>query len=258
MSYENLLLETQDGITRITVNRPKALNALNRATLVELDRALQDLPSGTRVLVLTGAGEKSFVAGADITEMSAMSATEANAFSALGHRALSRIEALTVPVIAEVNGYALGGGCELMLACDFAIASDNARFGQPEVGLGVTPGFGGTTRLVRRIGEARARQLLFTGEQVSATDAQSMGLVNQVVPAAGLRDRVTELAQKIVKNAPLAVAYAKRLAIAAKETDLSTANLLEQQVFGLCFATEDQKEGMRAFVTREQPTWRGA
>lgn len=258
MSFENLLIETGDGVTRLTVNRPKALNALNRATLAELDRALSDLPAETRVLVITGGGEKSFIAGADITEMASMGATEASTFSAMGHRVLSRIEALPVPVIAEVNGYALGGGCELMLACDFAIASDNARLGQPEVGLGVTPGFGGTTRLVRRIGEARARQLLFTGEQISAQEAQAIGLVNQVVPAAGLRDRVNELAQKIVKNAPLAVAYAKRLAIAAKETDLSTANLLEQQVFGLCFATQDQKEGMRAFVTRERPNWKGA
>jgi enoyl-CoA hydratase len=257
MSFENLLVESQDGVVRLTVNRPKALNALNRATLLELDRALQEIPKEARVLVITGSGEKAFVAGADITEMMSMSATEASEFSALGHRALARLEALPIPVIAEVNGYALGGGCELMLACDFAIASDNARLGQPEVGLGVTPGFGGTTRLVRRIGEARARQLLFTGEQISGAEAQAMGLVNQVVPPAALRDRVNELAQKIVKNAPLAVTYAKRLAVAAKETDLSTANLLEQQVFGLCFATQDQKEGMRAFNTREKAIWTG-
>lgn len=258
MSFQNLLLETQDGVTRLSINRPKALNALNRETLGELGQALGEIPRDTRVLIITGTGEKAFVAGADITEMASMSPTEAVSFSSMGHRVLTQLEALPFPVIAEVNGYALGGGCELMLACDFAVASDNARLGQPEVGLGVTPGFGGTTRLVRRIGEARARQLLFTGEQLSAQEAQAIGLVNQVVPPSALRDRVNELAQKIVKNAPLAVSAVKRLALAAKETDLGTANLLEQQVFGLCFATEDQKEGMRAFVTREKANWKGA
>jgi enoyl-CoA hydratase len=160
-------------------------------------------------------------------------------------------------VIAEVNGYALGGGCELLLACDFAIASENAKLGQPEVSLGVTPGFGGTTRLVRRVGLARARQLLCTGEQVSSADARALGLVNEVVPQNELRARVDWIAEKIIKNGPVAVRLAKRAANVAAETDLATANAFEQQIFAQCFSTEDQKEGMRAFLEKRKPTWTG-
>jgi enoyl-CoA hydratase len=257
MSYENLAVASHNGVTRITIDRPKVLNALNRATLASLDRALSDLPEGTRVVVLTGAGEKSFVAGADIAEMAELPAPLAAQYAGEGQRILARLGELAVPVIAQVNGYALGGGLELVLACDFAIASDNARFGLPEVGLGVIPGFGGTIRLARKIGPAAARQLLYTGAQLKAEEALRAGLVNEVVPLAELTGRVDAIAAQIAKNAPLAVASAKRSARHAEETDLGTALAVESQLFGLCFATADQKEGMRAFLDKRPAQWTG-
>jgi len=254
---ENLILETNGGVTRVAINRPKALNALDRATLLELDRALEALDPKTRVLILTGSGEKAFVAGADIASMAKLEPNEAAAFSRLGHRIGDRLAGLDAITIAEVNGFALGGGCELMLACDFAIAADHAKLGQPEVALGVTAGFGGTTRLVRRVGLARALQLLATGARISAAEALAMGLVNEVVPQAELRARVDAIAAAIVANAPLAVAASKRAARLAAETDLGTANAHEQQVFGMCFATKDQKEGMAAFLEKRKAAWTG-
>jgi enoyl-CoA hydratase len=248
MSYENLVVETQGARTRLVINRPKALNALNRATLTELGHAIDHLPADTRVVVITGAGDKAFVAGADIAEMKGYDAAAGRAFSALGHEVFAKLERLDAVVIAEVNGFALGGGCELMLACDFAIASGNARLGQPEVKLGVTPGFGGSTRLVRRIGRAWANQLLFTGDQLDAERALALGLVNEVVAREALRARVDEIADRITANAPGAVAATKRAARVAAEVDLGTANLYEQEIFGACFATADQKEGMAAFL----------
>jgi len=257
MSYENLAVASHNGVTRITIDRPKVLNALNRATLASLDRALSDLPEGTRVVVLTGAGEKSFVAGADSAEMAELPAPLAAQYAGEGQRILARLGELAVPVIAQVNGYALGGGSELVLACDFAIASDNARFGLPEVGLGVIPGFGGTIRLARKIGPAAARQLLYTGAQLKAEEALRAGLVNEVVPLAELTGRIDTIAAQIAKNAPLAVASAKRSARHAEETDLGTALAVESQLFGLCFATADQKEGMRAFLDKRPAQWTG-
>lgn len=255
MSYENLTVASHNGVTRITIDRPKVLNALNRATLASLNRALDELPEGTRVVVLTGAGEKSFVAGADIAEMAELPAPLAARFAAEGQAILTRLGELSVPVIAQVNGYALGGGLELVLACDFAIASENARFGLPEVGLGVIPGFGGTIRLARKIGPNAARQLLYTGGQWKAEEALRAGLVNEVVPLADLTGRVDAIAAQIGKNAPQAVANAKHSARRAEETDLSTALALEAQLFGLCFATADQKEGMRAFLDKRPAQW---
>lgn len=255
-TYENLLVERPTPtLLRIVIHRPKTLNALNRATLIELGRALDQVPAEVRVVALTGAGEKAFVAGADIAEMAAFSAVEAQAFSRLGHQVLAKLQTMDAVVIAEVNGYALGGGCELMLACDFAIAAENAKLGQPEVGLGVTAGFGGTTRLVRRVGEARARQLLFTGETIGAREALAYGLVNEVVPQPELRARVDAIAEKIGGNAPLAVARTKRSIQVGAEIDLEAANNFEQQAFALCFATEDQKEGMRAFLEKRRARW---
>lgn len=257
-TFENLLVEQPvPGLARITINRPKVLNALNRATLGELGRCIDGLSAETRVVVVTGAGEKSFVAGADIAEMRAYGPPEAEAFSRLGHEVLAKLEDGDRVVIAEVNGFALGGGCELMLACDFAIAAENAKLGQPEVSLGVTAGFGGTTRLTRRVGAARARQLLYTGDVIVAKDALAMGLVNEVVPAAELRARVDAIVAKILSQSPLAVVRSKRSINVAAEVDLASANVFERQIFGLCFSSADQKEGMSAFVEKRKPAWTG-
>ena len=254
--YENLKVDTQNAVVRITIDRPKVLNALNRATMVELDRAIEAIDRSACVVVITGGGEKAFVAGADISEMANLDAVQATEFARLGQRTIQKLEAIPQPVIAEVNGFALGGGCELMLACDFAIASDKARFGQPEVGLGVTPGFGGTVRLGRRIGTAMARQLLYSGEQIKADEALRIGLVNEVVPADRLRARVDELAARIAKNAPKAVELTKRSAHFAEETELGAACDFEAQIFGMTFATEDQKEGMKAFLEKRPAAWK--
>jgi enoyl-CoA hydratase len=257
MSYENLKVETQAGVVRITIDRPKVLNALNMATVRELGRAIDGIDASARVVVVTGAGDKSFVAGADISEMAPLDSVKATDFAREGHRVLLRLESLPMPVVAEVNGFALGGGCELMLACDFAIASAKARFGQPEVGLGVTPGFGGTVRLGRRIGPARARQLLYTGETIKADEALRIGLVNEVVAPEELRARVDTITAAIVKNAPRAVELAKRSAHRAEETELAAACDHEAQIFGLTFSTADQKEGMKAFLEKRPAAWRG-
>jgi len=256
MSTEDLILvEQTENILKLTFNRPKALNALNGATLDALASALDQVSDEVRVIILTGAGEKAFVAGADIAEMAALSPTEAASFSAKGHGIGERLANLDAVVIAQVNGFALGGGCEMALACDMIIASQKAKFGQPEVGLGVTPGFGGTTRLVRQIGLHRALQLLTSGEMIRADRALEWGLVNEVVAPEELADRVQALASQIAKNAPFAVASAKRAARLAAESDLATSNTYEQQIFGMCFSTADQKEGMAAFVEKRKPSW---
>lgn len=254
--YENLLVEAEGGVTRIVVNRPRVLNALNQATLGELEYALSAVSPQTRVVVVTGAGEKAFVAGADISEMADLTAAKAEAFSRLGHRVLAKLAELTVPTIAEVNGFALGGGCELMLACDFALASQKAQMGLPEVGLGVIPGFGGTVRLTRRIGSARARQLIFTGARIKADEALRIGLVNEVLAPEALRARTDEVATAIAKNAPKAVMWAKRSARLSEESNIWTASAFEQEVFGMCFSTEDQTEGMKAFLDKRGPEWK--
>lgn len=246
-----------DHVTTITIDRPKVLNALDEATVEALDEALAGLTDDVRVVVITGAGDKAFVAGADISAMADFGAAEAEAFARRGHQVMDSIADLPMPTIAAVNGFALGGGCELMLACDFAIASDNARIGLPEVSLGVIPGFGGTVRLHTRVGVARARQLLFTGKPVKAEEAARIGLVNEVVPQAELSDRVAAIAAQIVKNAPRAVGWAKRSATQAEQGNRWTAGAFEQEAFGLCFSTEDQKEGMKAFLEKRPATWTG-
>ena len=250
-SFENVQFAIDDcGIATVTITREKALNALNRSTLLELNEAFDSLPEEARVLVLTGGGRKAFVAGADIKELVDLSAMEAQAFSRLGHEVFRKLEDLPIPVIAKVAGFALGGGCELMLACDFAIASEKAQFGQPEVALGVTPGFGGTVRLSRRIGDARARQLLFTGERITADRALLLGLVNEVVAEDLLDERVQEIAKKVAKHSAYAVGLTKRATRVAEECALDIANQFEQQTFGLCFAHPDQKRNMKAFLEK--------
>lgn len=260
MAYENIRVQRrEDGVTWIEIDRPKALNALNTPTLHELERALDEAAKDAdlRVLVVTGAGEKAFVAGADISEMSNMGPTQARTFSSVGHRVFEKLEKLPVPTIAAVNGFALGGGMELALACDLIYASEKARFGQPEVNLGVIPGFGGTQRLPRKIGPMRALELCFTGDMIPAEKAREVGLVLEVFAPEALREGVDAIAKKIASKGPLAIAALKRVIIEASACDPRTANALEQETFGVLFGSDDQKEGMRAFLEKRPATFQG-
>lgn len=247
------------SVTTVTVNRPQALNALDAPTLEALCEAFGAIEAdpAVRCAILTGAGERAFIAGADIKAMSALTPRQARAFAELGHRLGDLIEGLRVPVIAAVNGYALGGGCELALACDFAYAARTAKFGQPEVSLGVIPGFGGTQRLARRVGIGRARELCYTGAIVGADEAVRIGLVNAVVEPGDLLARVRAVADAIAAHAPLAVADAKRAIRRGADLPLGEAHELERQIFAGLFSTEDQREGMRAFVEKRPPAWAG-
>jgi len=256
--YGNLKIDFSDGIATVTLNRPKALNALNQALVHELSEVIEEISErrDTCVMVLTGAGTKAFAAGADIGEMGNLDAAQAAAFSELGQRVFSRLESFHLPVIAAVNGYALGGGCELAMACDIILASRTAVFGQPEVCLGVIPGFGGTQRLTRLVGRQRARELIFTGRRVRAEEALEIGLVTRLVEG----DAVTaarELATLIAANGPRAVSLAKRAINTGADLDMATALAYEAQLFGLCFATRDQKEGMKAFLEKRPPKFEG-
>src|SRR5690242_9492195 len=243
-SYENVRYEVDGFIATITIAREKALNALNRHTLNEISWALREADGDARVrcVILTGAGEKAFVAGADISEMVEQGATEARGFAQAGRAVGDVLESMTKPVIAAVNGFALGGGCELALACDFIYCSDKARFGQPEVNLGVIPGFGGTQRLSRRVGLMRAKEIVFTGDMIDAAQAKAMGLALEVVPAERLLPYAIEKARKIASRGPLGVAQAKRAMEAGAGVDLATGCALEVDGFGLLFSTEDARE----------------
>jgi len=258
MSYETLLIDRQDAVAEVTINRPDKLNALDATVIMELGRAVDELArQGAHAVVLTGAGEKAFVAGADIAAMSRMTAAEAKAFADAGHRLGFAIESAPFVAIAAVNGFALGGGCELALACDFIYASDRARFGQPEVNLGLIPGFGGTQRLARRVGLGRARELVFTGRQVTAEQALAIGLVNEVVPAGELRERARAVAREIAGKPPLAVAAAKRVMARGYDVGLDAACELEATAFATLFATEDMREGTAAFLTKRKAEFKG-
>jgi enoyl-CoA hydratase len=254
-----LIVERDEHVVRLTVNRPDKLNALNEEVLRALNDAIGnlDLDPGVRAVVLTGAGDKAFVAGADIAAMAQMSPVQARAFADLGHRLGALIEAAHFPVIAAVNGFALGGGCELALCCDFIHASDRAKMGQPEVGLGILPGFGGTQRLARRIGPAWARELCMTGDLLGAQDALRIGLVNAVVPHAELLSKVTEVAKRIASRAPLAIAAVKRVVLRGADGPLATGNELEAAAFSGLFGSDDQREGMRAFVEKRAAKFEG-
>jgi enoyl-CoA hydratase len=258
-SYENVRYEVDGFIATVTVAREKALNALNRQTLNEIGWALReaDGDARVRVVIMTGAGDKAFVAGADISEMVEQGATEARGFAAAGRAVGDVLESMQKPVIAAVNGFALGGGCELALACDFIYASDKAKFGQPEVNLGVIPGFGGTQRLPRRIGQARAMELILTGDLIGAEEALRVGLVNKIVPAAELMNEAKKCAEKIASKGPLAIAYARRAVRKGAELNLPAGNDLEAELFALLFATQDQKEGMRAFLAKRPAKFEG-
>jgi enoyl-CoA hydratase len=259
MGYENILFERDGAVATLTVNRPKALNALNVATMREMAAAITALAEdpAVRALIVTGAGDKSFVAGADITEMRPMGTTEALAFSSLGHRFGRILEEVPFVTIAAVNGFALGGGCELAMACDLIYASEKARFGQPEVSLGVIPGFGGTSRLVRLVGLQRAKELVFTGDTLTAERAVAVGLALQVLPPEQLLVHCREVAGRIALRGPLAIAQAKRLMNEGADLPLSAANALERQGFAALFGSQDQREGMAAFVEKRPPVFSG-
>lgn len=258
-NHENVKLQVEDQVALLTIDRPKALNALNARTFAEMEDVLEGLAMdrSVRALIVTGGGEKAFVAGADIAEMAQFTPDQARRFSELGHRVFLMLESLPIPTIAAVNGFALGGGCELALACDLLYASEKAKLGVPEVGLGVIPGFGGTQRLARLLGKARAKELLFTGEMVDAAQAKAIGLVLEVLAPDRLLPHCREVAQKIASKGPVAVAQAKRVVEWGADADLRTANQLEQQAFGLCFGTDDQKEAMKAFVEKRKPAFKG-
>ncbi|KPL19038.1 MAG: hypothetical protein AMJ92_04880 [candidate division Zixibacteria bacterium SM23_81] len=256
MNYETLIVEREGDVGLVKINRPDRLNALNFRILEELTSALKDVSQedAIKVVIITGEG-KAFVAGADIAEMRDMDSLEARTFSRQGQRVLDRIESMEKPVIAAINGFALGGGCELAMACDIRLASDQATLGQPEVNLGVIPGFAGTQRLARLIGEARAKELIFTGEIIDAQTACSYGLVNKVVPADGLLDEAMTLARKIATKGPLAVSFAKAVIHRGLQVDQGSGTALETDAFALCFASGQAREGMTAFLEKRKPEW---
>lgn len=238
----------------VTIDREKALNALNSQVLDELNTTVDAIDLDTvRTLIITGAGEKSFVAGADISEMCGLSKAEGEAFGQKGNAVFRKIETLPIPVIAAVNGFALGGGCELSMCCDIRLAAENAKFGQPEVGLGITPGFGGTQRLARIIGVGKAKEMLYTCAQIGAEEALRVGLVNAVYPSAELMAAAEKMAQKIARNAPIAVRATKKAANDGLQTDMDSAIAIEAALFGSCFETVDQKNGMTAFLEKRRP-----
>lgn len=251
----DLVLTTiEDGIATLTINRPEVMNALNGATLQALRNKIAELDSDVqvRVMIITGAGEKAFVAGGDIAGMRDMGALEARDMAVLAQEVLTAIERCSKPVIAAVNGYALGGGCELAMACDLRIAADKARFGQPEVNLGIIPGWAGTQRLPRLIGKGRALEMLFTGEMIDAQEAWRIGLVNRVVPQAELLAETRQLALKIAAKPRQAVRLCKEAVVNGLEMDSARAAQYEADLFGLCFSTQDQKEGMSAFLEKRK------
>ncbi len=259
MPYANVLLDHAVPVSTVTVNRPSVLNALDETTLAELEDAFATLARavGVRCVILAGAGDKAFVAGADIAAMAKLGPEEARGFAERGHRLCALMETLPAPIVAAVGGFALGGGLELALACDFVVASSNAKLGLPEVGLGVIPGFGGAQRLARRIGIAKARELVYTGDPLSADDALRIGLVSAVVPPHQLLPSVRALAGRIAERAPLAVAAAKRALREGGDAPLSQALALERELFAALFASADQAEGMRAFLEKRPPSFQG-
>lgn len=259
MEYKNIDVKKEEGIATITISRPKALNALNTETLEELENVLEVLQNddGVKVIVITGAGEKAFVAGADISEMKDMSVFEAKKFAELGQKVFRKIELMKKPVIAAVNGYALGGGCELALACDIRIASRNAKFGQLEVGLGIIPGFGGTQRLPRIVGVSKAKELIYTGDMIDAEEALRIGLISKVVEQDKLLEEAYGIAKKIMSKGLVAVSLAKEAINKSLEVDIDSGMEYEANAFAMCFGTQDQKEGMVAFLEKRAPKFEG-
>lgn len=257
MNFDNLIFKKDKNVGILSINRPKALNALNTAVLEELDEAMDMIKKDEdiHIVIITGEG-RAFVAGADISEMKDMNMFQARAFAEKGLSVFRKIELMEKPVIAAVNGFALGGGCELSMCCDIRIASEKAKFGQPEVGLGIIPGFAGTQRLARLVGLGRAKELIFTTDMINAEEAYRIGLVNKVVPLDDLMDEALAMANKIAEKGQIAVRFSKTAMNKGIETDLETGMSIEKDLFGLCFATEDQKEGMEAFLGKRQPNYK--
>ena len=251
----NILLEKKGLYAVATINRPKALNALNSEVLSDLDELVRTVSADAdiRALVITGSGEKAFVAGADIGEMSTLTPAEGEAFGKHGNDVFRKLETLPIPTIAAVNGFALGGGCELSMSCDIRLCADTAVFGQPEAGLGITPGFGGTQRLARLVSPGMAKQLIYTAKNIKADEAYRIGLVNAVYPLDELLPAAEKMAETIAKNAPIAVRACKKAINEGLEAKMDDAVVIEEKLFGSCFETHDQKEGMGCFLSKEKP-----
>lgn len=258
MAFKNIVIEKKDGIGTIKINRPNVLNALNKDTIKELSKAVDELgkDKNIKVAILTGEG-KAFIAGADIKQMSNMTPLEAKEFAEMGHGMLMKIENSRLPFIAAVNGFALGGGCEVLMACDICIAASSAKIGQPEINLGIHPGFGGTQRLPRLVGRRKAKELLLTGRNLDANEAYNTGLVNMVVEDEKLTEEVEKLAGKIASKSPVQTAFIKALVNKGTDIDLNSACSLEISYFSSGFSTHDQKEGMEAFLEKRKPAFKG-
>jgi len=258
MAYKNIIVEKKEGIATIKINRPKVLNALNMETIIELTDGIKALDNDDKVnvAILTGEG-KAFIAGADISQMANMTPLEAKKFSDKGHCLMERIEKSRIPFIAAVNGFALGGGCETLMACDIVIAAKSAKLGQPEINLGISPGFGGTQRLPRLVGRMKAKELLLTGRNIDAVEAQEIGLVNMVVEDTELMETANKIAGKIASKSPVQTNFIKALVNKGADIDLNSANSLEISYFSSSFSTHDQKEGMKAFLEKRKPSFKG-
>ena len=259
MTYENIIFKVEGGIATITFNRPKAMNALNAALIEEFSRALDEIAADEdiRVLILTGAGDKAFVAGADITELATYNSLQAKSFAAFGHAAIAKLQELPAAVIGAVNGFALGGGNEIAIACDFIYASENAKFGLPEINLGLMPGFGGTQRLPRLIGKNMAKEMIFTGKMISASEALQIGLVNKVLPPESLMEEVKKTAAEIASKGKVSLRQAKQAINNGLNVDLKTGCNMEIDGFALCMASPDAKEGTTAFVEKRKAEFKG-
>lgn len=259
MTYKNIKIEKKEGIAIVKINRPNVLNALNKDTIKELTKAVEELDNdkNIKVAILTGEGDKAFIAGADIKQMLSMTPLEAKEFAELGHGMLMKIENSRVPFIAAINGYALGGGCETLMACDICIAAKSAKMGQPEINLGIHPGFGGTQRLPRLVGRMKAKELLLTGRNIDADEALNIGLVNMVVEDNKLMETAIDLAGKIARKSSVQTEFIKELVNKGADIDLNSANSLEISYFSSGFSTNDQKEGMKAFLEKRKPTFKG-